>query len=530
MAKKPPSMDDLVAGAKETQGAKIASIDSKIKRTITVTIDEVIACPFNPRSQRNPKYEQIKESIRQRGLDHAPNITREKPADPYMIKDGGNTRLEILKELWDETKDEQFYRFESTFHPWSSASDLLIGHLIENDLRGDTLFIERAIAAVNLKAMLDEQADGEPLSIRGAAKQFTELGWVIDPGSLTVLFYAHDELFPFIPQAFWAGMGRSKVRQLRKIYSAYAKYCKAVQLPDTELDICWHTALSTIDDEDFNIGAVVLDTNNALAQQLDTYGHLINGEIDAIMRGAEPTGRLSTKSEAEARFAANSQQRDAATPSPQATTDTGLAQSFDNRHESGANVDPTRQATAQPAMGDIQNIYNWVMAQRKTIFELSQQLLKEVRLNPDISEFTPYSYYGYQMNIAAMFDTFEKNATNNNIGRSAFMLTLYGLCGWHDFSEGPNLYTQSVESSDQRLQLESHIWRVVFSLRTTPWPEGVCMNLTVRELERLIAELRLFALKHFGHDRHLEFTDLWRSQETFGEKLGAIEKQKQQNK
>jgi chromosome partitioning related protein ParA len=55
---------------------------------------------YNPRVTQNPNYEDIKESIRNRGLGHAPNITRQSPDRPYMVKDGGNTRLAILNELW----------------------------------------------------------------------------------------------------------------------------------------------------------------------------------------------------------------------------------------------------------------------------------------------------------------------------------------------------------------------------------------------------------------------------------------------
>src|SRR5690606_23254430 len=93
--------------------------------------------------------------IRHRGLDHAPNITRRSPDEPYMIKDGGNTRLEILHELYQETGDERFYRIDCMFHPWVDEEDAIAGHLVENDMRGGMLLIERALAAKTWKAMLE---------------------------------------------------------------------------------------------------------------------------------------------------------------------------------------------------------------------------------------------------------------------------------------------------------------------------------------------------------------------------------------
>lgn len=84
---------------------------------------------------RNPNFEIIKESIRRRGLDHKPNITQ-RPGEPYyIIADGGNTRIQALKELFTETQDQRFWSIECLYKPWKGDSadsveaelDLLIG-------------------------------------------------------------------------------------------------------------------------------------------------------------------------------------------------------------------------------------------------------------------------------------------------------------------------------------------------------------------------------------------------------------------
>jgi hypothetical protein len=138
--------------------------DPAIPTRILATLDDVIAYKDNPRQSRNPLYDEIKESIRNRGLDHAPNVTRKNPADPYMIKDGGNTRLEILRELWEETGDEKFYRLDLMFHPWTNDLDVLVGHMIENEMRGNMIFIERAIAARRIKEQLEADGGNPPKS------------------------------------------------------------------------------------------------------------------------------------------------------------------------------------------------------------------------------------------------------------------------------------------------------------------------------------------------------------------------------
>ncbi|MDP0989710.1 chromosome partitioning protein ParB, partial [Klebsiella pneumoniae] len=71
----------------------------------------------------------------------------------YIIANGGNTRLSILNELWQETHDERCWRIHCLYRPWGGTSKqlmhgelrCLIGHLAENDLHGKLSFIERAL-------------------------------------------------------------------------------------------------------------------------------------------------------------------------------------------------------------------------------------------------------------------------------------------------------------------------------------------------------------------------------------------------
>ncbi|MDH3000046.1 hypothetical protein A1D23_00510 [Chelonobacter oris] len=59
------------------------------EKYITVTLDKLRPYEHNPRRTPNPNFEMIKESIRRRGLDHAPNITQRPGEDFYIIADGG---------------------------------------------------------------------------------------------------------------------------------------------------------------------------------------------------------------------------------------------------------------------------------------------------------------------------------------------------------------------------------------------------------------------------------------------------------
>ena len=73
--------------------------------------------PDNPRQGRNPRYEEIKSSIRARGLDSVPKVTKAPGSEFYIFSDGGNTRYQILSELRQETQDERFFRLHSYLKP-----------------------------------------------------------------------------------------------------------------------------------------------------------------------------------------------------------------------------------------------------------------------------------------------------------------------------------------------------------------------------------------------------------------------------
>lgn len=129
--------------------------DPLVETPMQVTLDQLRPYEHNPRFIRNPLYDELKASIRERGLDQPPPITRRPGAPHFVIRNGGNTRLAILNELWQETRNEHFFRIHCLFRPWDGELSALLGHLAENDLHGQLTFIERALSVVKAKQMLE---------------------------------------------------------------------------------------------------------------------------------------------------------------------------------------------------------------------------------------------------------------------------------------------------------------------------------------------------------------------------------------
>ena len=188
-------------------------------KLLNLTVDKVYTYDRNPRREDNPEHEQIKSSIRQRGMDQVLSVTQrpDDPVDKFMIIHGGNTRLEILKELYEETKDPKFGSLQCRYVTWESESDAIIGHLIENDARGDYSFIDRAIGVRNSKQELEKET-GKNLSDRSLITSLHEQGYKLSRIDLFRMNYAVDILHPAMPIAMESGIGPRQIDSLRKLH------------------------------------------------------------------------------------------------------------------------------------------------------------------------------------------------------------------------------------------------------------------------------------------------------------------------
>lgn len=189
--------------------------------SISLTLDQLRPYDRNPRTQVNPKYDEIKESIRAVGLRQKLSVTQRPGDDRYMISDGGNTRLTILKELYEETGEDKFYRQDCHFTPWQGEIHVLAGHLAENDNRGQLSWIERARGIYEAKRMIEEEA-GEEVSQRELTRRLQALGYTISHSHISKMLYTIEHFLPTIPMTLEAGMGRPQVERL----TAYRQYCE----------------------------------------------------------------------------------------------------------------------------------------------------------------------------------------------------------------------------------------------------------------------------------------------------------------
>ena len=219
----------LLAERFEHSGPVADALSDPIADTpMTVTLDQLQPYDLNPRVTRNPRYDDIKASIRERGLDAPPAITRRPGGTHYIIRNGGNTRLAILRELWSETKDERFFRIPCLFRPWPERGEIiaLTGHLAENELHGGLSFIERALGVEKARELY-EQESGQTLTQSELARRLSADGYPIAQPHISRMQDAVRYLLPAIPSVLYGGLGRPQVERLTALRRASARIWEA---------------------------------------------------------------------------------------------------------------------------------------------------------------------------------------------------------------------------------------------------------------------------------------------------------------
>lgn len=244
----------LLAAGFERSSPSVTALSDPIADTpMVVTLDQLRPYDHDPRKKRNSAYEEIKASIRERGLDAAPAITRRPGEDHYIIRNGGNTRLAILRELWSETKDERFFRISCLFRPWPERGEIvaLTGHLAENELRGGLTFIERALGVEKAREFY-EQESGAVLSQSELARRLAADGYPVPQSHISRMADAVRYLLPAIPTVLYGGLGRHQVERLAVMRKAcertWERYGKGRSLP-LDFDSFFQEVLSQFDTE-----------------------------------------------------------------------------------------------------------------------------------------------------------------------------------------------------------------------------------------------------------------------------------------
>lgn len=164
-ASKKVDLDQMIASRLSERSPEPAAIESAVTNVITLNVrDDCRLYERNPRTVRNEKFDEIKESIRKRGLDQMIAVTQRPGEKQHIPAKGGNTRLEILQELVAEG-EVRFLYMDFVKVPYRSEAALLAAHMVENDQRSGLLFWDAARSTFDLKLEVERER-GAAMSLR----------------------------------------------------------------------------------------------------------------------------------------------------------------------------------------------------------------------------------------------------------------------------------------------------------------------------------------------------------------------------
>ena len=232
-----------------------------------IAIDQIDEYESNPRFYENPEFEAIKESIRERGVIQRIVVTKRPGSDRFVLAQGGNTRLRCLHELHTETGDQKFATTLCEYRVWTTESDVLIGHVIENELRGNLTWHERSHMICNLQSLLEEH-EGAKLSARKFESAAGEKGVRVNYQNLYLYRYTIDRLDGVLKTQLRIGLGRRQIHTTCKIDQALRSIWVSAGEPEEEFDKIFLAELKRLDGR-FQTPALLTYVADAVSKKTD---------------------------------------------------------------------------------------------------------------------------------------------------------------------------------------------------------------------------------------------------------------------
>jgi ParB family protein of integrating conjugative element (PFGI_1 class) len=165
---------------------------------LEVRVTEIDPYDRNPRKSRYEKFDDLKESIRLQNLQHVPPLTRRPGSKRWTLAAGGNTRIQIVQELWEETRDSRFEKYIFPIKPWGGEGKALLAHIIENDQRADLCFWDKAHALEDLQKQIALERGAPSLSLREFETALTESGFRVNRTTLGCCRFVVSRLGPLV--------------------------------------------------------------------------------------------------------------------------------------------------------------------------------------------------------------------------------------------------------------------------------------------------------------------------------------------
>lgn len=261
-----------------TSTTKLPTVEGTVIKKIDVR--EIDEYAFNPRRIKNNNFEEIKQSIKDIGLQQMFTVSINPKTNRYTITKGGNTRLKVFKELWNDTGNEDYLYIPCVVEEWDEETNktkVVISHLIENEARGELFLVDKAKALLDLELEFRAKIDGKksPQTLRTFDHKKTKLfleylkdnGYSVGETSLLIFRFTATKLAGNLDYYLEQGLGSPNIIKIRSVYNNAKKICVKNKKSEEDFEAKFKVALKKYNrkkEESFNFDTLL----NIIASEL----------------------------------------------------------------------------------------------------------------------------------------------------------------------------------------------------------------------------------------------------------------------
>ena len=183
----------------------------------TLSLDEIDALQYQPSSVQSELNQSLYESIKQIGLQ-SPLVVSQVPNEKYFVPiAGGNSRLQVLSRLRDETGDISFANVQCVVSEWPGLARAQLAHVITNQVHIRYSFASRALAIVHIVDSQRAISESKPMSQRDCVQFLTSNGYPISQSTFGYMEYLVHRVHPFVSMELLDTVSMLDIRELREI-------------------------------------------------------------------------------------------------------------------------------------------------------------------------------------------------------------------------------------------------------------------------------------------------------------------------
>ncbi|RJG38985.1 hypothetical protein [Motilimonas pumila] len=187
-----------------------------------LNVESIQPDPGNIRNKENKSFDKIYASLQAHGFDGVLEVVP--VGDSFQVKNEGNTRLSILKELYQNTQEDKYATILCLINSASSESNHIM-QLIKNEARDGISFHDRVLAiGITIDAY---RANHEKLTAKTLSKLLAKQGYKLSETLCYWTLYAFDNVKDTMPRLFQT-MGRPSFEHHSKLSQAYVAFMNLV--------------------------------------------------------------------------------------------------------------------------------------------------------------------------------------------------------------------------------------------------------------------------------------------------------------